>query len=242
MSEVATKAKILPFYLVVDVSWSMSEDGKLGAANTIVGELTDALAVSPTVADKVRFSLLDFSDDSTVVLPLCDLVMESEPAPFAVRGGTSYVAAFQKLRTVIDQDVKQLKADGFAVHRPAVFFFSDGEPTDDDGAWQRAFAELTEYDKTSQTGFAYWPNVIPFGVGSRPETLRELIHPRDRSKAYFMKDGAKPDQVIRQMAEILIASTMASGSSFGNGGPGLVLPDDAALGDDIEAADYGDLL
>ena len=52
----------------------MSQDGKLDAANTIVGELTDALAVSPTIADKVRFAVVDFSDDSQVVLPLCDLV------------------------------------------------------------------------------------------------------------------------------------------------------------------------
>jgi uncharacterized protein YegL len=242
MTDVATQAKILPFYLVVDVSWSMSQDGKLDAANTIVDDLTDALAAQPTVADKVRFAVIDFSDDSHVVLPLCDLVMESRSAPFAVRGGTSYVAAFAMLRTQIEQDVKQLKADGFVVHRPAVFFLSDGEPTDADGDWRRAFTELTTYDKGSGTGFAYWPNVIPFGVGANPDTLRELIHPRDRSKAYFMKDGANPGEVLRQMAEILISSTMASGSSFGNGGPGLVLPEASELDGDIVAADYEDLL
>ena len=160
-----------------------------------------------------------------------------------MRGGTSYVAAFRMLRSVIEQDVKQLKADGFAVHRPAVFFFSAtaSRPTTTAPGSRRSRSSRATTAET-QTGFAYWPNVIPFGVGARPDTLRELIHPRQRSKAYFMKDGAKPDQVIRQMAEVLIASTMASGSSFGNGGPGLVLPDDASLGGEIVAADYEDLL
>ena len=44
------------------------------------------------------------------------------------------------------------------------------------------------------------------------------------------------------MAEILVASTLMSGASFGNGGPGFVLPDETELGDNVMAADYGDLL
>jgi uncharacterized protein YegL len=244
MSEVQVQeqAKILPFYLVVDVSWSMSEDGKLDSANGIVEQLTEALAKQPVIADKVRFGLIDFSDDAHVVLPLCDLSMAPEPPPFAVRGGTSYVSAFNRLHQQIEQDVAQLKGDGFAVHRPAVFFISDGEPTDDEAAWRQAFSELTSYDKASKTGFAFFPNVIPFGVGASMGTLGELIHPRDRSKAYFMKEGANPGKALADMAQILVASTLMSGASFGNGGPGFMLPADDNLGELVESADYEDLL
>lgn len=242
MTDVQPKAKILPMYLVVDVSYSMTEENKMDSANSIVDELRNALAENPVIADKVRFSVIDFSDDSQVVLPLCDLSLEPEIPPFAARGGTSFVAAFRTLRGQIAQDVAQLKADGLDVHRPAAFFISDGEPTDREQEWREAFEELTAYDRTAKTGFAFFPNVIPFGVGARPDTLRELIHPRKRSKAYFMKDGANAGEALRQMAEILVASTLMSGASFGNGGPGFVLPDDADLGDDIEAADYEDLL
>jgi uncharacterized protein YegL len=243
VSTVQTKAKILPFYLVVDVSYSMSEEGKMTSANTIVDELRNALAENPVIADKVRFSVVDFSDDSQVVLPLCDLSMQDAIPPFAPRGGTSYVAAFYTIRSQIEQDVSQLKADGFDVHRPAVFFISDGEPTDHDTAWREAFDQLTAYDRQSKSGFPFYPNVIPFGIGARPDTLKELIHPKNRSKSYFMKDGANAGEALRQMAEILVASTLMSGASFGGGGPGFVLPDDDELGDDIVAADYdGDLL
>lgn len=241
--QVQAKAKILPFYLVVDVSYSMADDNKLDSANTIVSQLSNALAENPVIADKVRFSVIDFSDDSQVVLPLCDLSMQSGTPPFAVRGATSYVAVFRTLRTQIEQDVSQLKADGFDVHRPAVFFISDGEPTDAEEEWRQEFENLTAYDKASKAGFPFYPNMIPFGIGARPETLKELIHPKNRSKSYFMKDGANPGEALRQMAEILVASTLMSGASFGNGGPGFLLPDADDLGDDVTAADYdGDLL
>jgi uncharacterized protein YegL len=241
-TQTQTKANILPFYMVVDVSFSMSLEGKIDSANGIIDELTVALAEQPVVADKVRFGVIDFSDDAQVALPLCDLSMTPAPPPFATRGGTSYVAAFQRLREQIEKDVAQLKADGFAVHRPAVFFISDGEPTDEESAWRQAFAELTSYDKETKTGFAYFPNVIPFGIGARPDTLRDLIHPQQRSRAYFMKDGANAGKALAEMAEILIASTMLSGASFGNGGPGFVLPDESDMGGNVEAADYEDLL
>ena len=243
MSDEQARAKILPFYLLVDVSYSMSEEGKMDSANRIVDELRSALAENPVIADKVRFSVIDFSDDSQVVLPLCDLSMQSTIPKFAPRGATSYVAAFQTLRSQIAQDVSQLKADGFDVHRPAAFFISDGEPTDDEQDWRAAFEELTAYDSTTKSGFPFFPNMIPFGLGARPETMKELIFPRKRSKCYLMKDGADAAGALRQMAEILVASTLLSGASFGNGGPGFVLPTEDDLGPDLMVEDYdGDLL
>jgi uncharacterized protein YegL len=242
MGDVTAKAKILPFYLLVDVSYSMTEDGKLDAANNIVKEMRNALAEHPVVADKIRFGVIDFSDEANVVVPLCDLSMYEGDAPFAPRGGTSYVAAFNTARQQIERDVDQLKADGFDVHRPALFFVSDGLPTDEDTAWRDAFERLTSYDKVNKAGFAYYPNVIPFGIGTSPEVLREVIHPRDRSKCYFMQDGANAGEVLSSMAQILIASTLLSGASFGEGGPGFVLPDDATVGEKVVAADYEDLL
>jgi uncharacterized protein YegL len=237
-----SKAKILPFYLVVDVSYSMTQDGKLDAANGITKELKNALAEQPVIADKVRFSVIDFSDEAQVVFPLGDLSMQEDDVHFDPRGGTSFVAAFRTLRTEIDRDVKQLKADGFDVHRPAVFFISDGDPTDGEGEWQQAFVDLTSYDKATKSGFPYYPNVIPFGVGATPGTLKELIYPRERSKCYMAKDGANPGDALRQMVEVLVSSTMLSGASFGAGGPGMVLPDAGDLGGDIVEADYEDLV
>jgi uncharacterized protein YegL len=228
------KGKLLPFYLVVDVSWSMSGT-KLDTANTIMPQVLDAVANAPILCDKVRFSVIDFSDDAQVRLPLCDLLDNVTLPSFSIRGGTSYVSAFRLLRTEIETNVKQLKADGFAVHRPAVFFLSDGEPTDKDPEWRAAFAELTHYDKGTLSGFSMYPNFVPCGVDDAdPKVLQELIHPVGGNKPMRMyledkSNNGGAAQAIAGMAEVLISSVLASGESMAQGNSGIILPPDEDL-------------
>lgn len=227
------KAKLLPFYLVIDVSWSMDGDN-LQAANNIMPTLVDVLGQNPILADKVRFGLVDFSDTAQVLLPLCDLLDPNLTLPgLAVRGGTSYAAAFRALRKQIEQDVLQLKADNFSVHRPAVFFLSDGAPTDDEAEWRAAFAELTEYDRQTNTGFAMYPNLIPFGVDNAdPKVMQQLIHPATGNKQmrmFMMDSGNDTAEAIKAMAEIMISSVLSSGMGVAGGASGIVLPDPTQL-------------
>ena len=66
-----TEMLVLPFYVVVDVSYSMTTPRKqsdgglsgipLDSGNDIVRAVKVALDEAPILADKVRFSLLDFS-------------------------------------------------------------------------------------------------------------------------------------------------------------------------------------
>ncbi|WP_433802980.1 vWA domain-containing protein [Actinomycetospora sp. CA-084318] len=218
-------AKILPFYLVVDVSYSMLGP-KLDSANEVMPAVRDALAKNPILADKVRFSVIDFGDEARVRLPLCDPLTVGTLPTMNVRGMTSYASAFWELRTAIETDVKQLKADGLQVHRPAVFFLSDGLPTDHDDVWRQAFADLTQT-------FREWPNVIPCGVDQAdPAVMQELIHPATGPKKmqmYMMERGADAGQAINAVTEILISSVIASGASLARGEKGIVLPDQAQL-------------
>jgi uncharacterized protein YegL len=226
---------LLPFYLVIDVSWSMSGD-KLKQANNITPQVADALAKNPILNDKIRFGLIDFSDDARVVLPLSDMSAQQSLPGLSIRGGTNYGAAFRLLRTQLESDVTQLRADGYKVHRPAVFFLSDGEPTD---KWQADFQALTQYDSAAGTGFKYYPVVVPFGIGQdvNRDTLRQLVYPLAKSKLYVTADGADAATAIKSMAEILISSVLASGQSVGAGGAGLVLPDKSQLPADIDVED-----
>ena len=222
------QGKLLPFYLVVDVSASMS-GRKLDAANKIMIEVRNALAKAPILADKVRFGLIDFGSDAQVRLPLCDVLDDGVTVPtLTVRGATSYLAAFRLLRRQIEADVDHLKADGFAVHRPAVFFLSDGEPTDRDADWRTAFHDLTWYEKDTKQGFAKFPNVIPFGVDqANPQVLQSLIHPATGNKQmqmYLMDKGEDAAKAIMSVAEILISSVLASSHSVGVNGSGIMLP------------------
>ena len=214
------KAKILPFYVLIDVSASMSGQ-KLNEANQIMPQVVDALAQAPILADKVRFCVIDFGTDAQVRLPLCDVLDEHSSLPsLTIRGATSYAAAFRLLRSEIEINVKQLKADGYLVHRPAVFFISDGEPTDPEHEWRTAFQELT--------GFATYPNFVPCGVDqANPKVLASLIHPATGPKQmqmYLMEQGQNPADAIAAIAEILISSMLASGQSMAQGSSGMILP------------------
>jgi uncharacterized protein YegL len=224
-----TLAKLLPFYLVIDVSHSMS-GAPLESANKIMPAVVDTLAQDPILSDKVRFGLIDFASDARVQLPLCDVLDANLVLPdLQVRGATSYAAAFTLLRSEIESNIKQLKADGYAVHRPAVFFLSDGTPTDPADVWQSAFRDLITYDPSTKTGFAMFPNVVPCGVGGAdPKTLKSLIHPATGPKAmqmYLMDKGENPAAAITAIAEILISSMLSSGQSMAQGSAGIILPD-----------------
>lgn len=223
--------KILPFYLVVDVSASMTGD-RMTALNNVVPQLVDALARDPILSDKVRFALINFSEDARVRLPLADLLDPGLVIPrLEERSMTSFVAALELLRSEIVANVDLLKADGFEVHRPAVFFVSDGVP-DHHEDWQPAFAALTSYDPATGDGFRMYPNIIPCAVADAdPRVMQKLIHPpsgRRAMKMYLMDAGFDPAKAITAIAEILVASVIQSVSAAGSGST-LRLPHDTDL-------------
>jgi uncharacterized protein YegL len=233
------QGKLLPFYLVVDVSASMSGP-RLDAVNQIMPAVVDVLAETPILADKVRFGLLDFGTDAQVRLPLCDPLDDDVTLPMlSVRGLTSFAEAFRLLRAEIKSNVNQLKADGFLVHRPAVFFLSDGEPTDPVDDWQNAFRELTE-------GFPMYPNLVPCGVAqANPKTMQQLIHPAEgpkRMQMYLMDRGEDAAKAITQIAEILISSMIKSGESMAQGNSGLILPDKGQMPAGVSAYSADDFV
>ena len=231
-------AKLLPFYLIVDVSISMAGD-KLDSANRMLPAIVDALAQNPILSDKVRFGLIDFSNDAQIRLPLCDLLEPSLQLPtLSVRGGTSYSAAFRALKSEIQTNVAQLKADQYIVHRPTAWFISDGAPTDPDNQWRQDFANLTSS--------SMYPNFIPCGVdGADPAILSSLVYPNSGSKPmamYMMDPGFEPAKAITAMAEVLISSMLASGYSLATGQSGTILPPRSDLPAGISQFDPDDFV
>lgn len=206
--------QILPFYLVADASYSMSQDNKIDTLNQLLPQLRDELMRNPVVGDMVRFGLLDFSDDATVVLPLTDIRAVEVLPTLTPRGGTSFVAAFDLLRQQIESDYAQLKADGFTIKRTTVVFLSDGAPTDDDAVWRQAFTELTQYDPETHAGNRLFPNLIPIGIGDCDrEKLSELRHRKEGNAAMpamFMADGGNPAKAIAELIPLLIRSIVNS--------------------------------
>jgi uncharacterized protein YegL len=223
---------VLAFYILIDVSFSMQGD-PIDAVNMMLPEIIDSIEASPTLGDLVRLGAIDFADDAHAVLRLGDL-RDVHPIPqFTLRGGTSFAAAFRQLRKEIESDYAQLKGDGYKAYRPAVFFITDGEPIDDQNDINAAFAELTD------PSFRARPNIIPFGVGgATKEILEPWVFPKSLEskkpmRSYVYQGGGSAADAIRQIAEVLIGSIVASANSVNAEGSagGFIPPDDEELDD-----------
>lgn len=219
---------ILAFYIVIDVSYSMKEDGAIDAANQLLPSIMDAIAENPTLGDLVRVGVMDFSDDFQIVLPLGDLRAVEHVPQLTVRAGTSFAAAFRGLRREIESDISQLKSDGFKVFRPAVFFITDGAPTDEHDDLSGAFAELTAAD------FRARPNIIPFGLGAATkDVLEPWVFPQGRMRSFAAKDGIDPGKALAGIGEILVGSIIASANAVNEDGESgsFKLPEEDELSD-----------
>src|SRR5579875_2203095 len=129
-----TKGHLLPIYVLADESASMHYYA--AELNDGLISLYETLRSEPMIAAKVRLSVLGFSDDVAVRMALADLRSHEGLPELMSRGSTDYQAAFQDLLTRIPQDIVTLKSSGYLVHRPAVFFLSDGQPNQDN--WHQA--------------------------------------------------------------------------------------------------------
>ncbi|MEV6305200.1 hypothetical protein AB0M02_37710 [Actinoplanes sp. NPDC051861] len=224
MSESA--GRVLPVYLVADESRSMSP--VVDELNAGLRSLHDALLREPLAAAKVRFSIVGFSEDVIVHSALADLRNESSLPLLSVRTGTAYGVAFTLLLDRIPADVRALKREGFAVHRPAVFFLSDGQPTDV-GQWESVYDQLVDRERTPTA-----PNIIACGIGeARAETI---LHVATRPEfAFVATPGVEVGLAIAEFCTALTRSVIKSGQAVGGNDAELVVerPDSFRMAVDV---------
>lgn len=203
---------LLPFYGLGDESESMAGE-PVGAINTALEELHAAVRENPVVADLTRFGLVAFSTSPEVLLPLSDLSQVAQVPGLSAGGCTNYGAAFDHLRSAIGSDVATLAADGYRVYRPAVFFFSDGQPTD--RGWEAALARLQD------RSWALRPNIVAFGFGQAdPAVIAKVA----TLKAYMAAGGVSAAQALSEWAKVLLNSMLTSAQKLVSGHPALALP------------------
>jgi uncharacterized protein YegL len=183
---------VLPFYVVCDESFSMIDH--IDALNDGLLELRSAVGTDPVVADRTRFCLIGFSESPRIRLPLCRLSEITEISGVTARAATNFGAVFAFLRVTITQDVDLLKKRSAQVCRPAVFFLSDGQPTDP-ATWPAAYAALTDPNWPAR------PNVIAFGIGDAdPVTIGRI----GTFRSFMSQDGVSPASVLHEFARTLV--------------------------------------
>ena len=195
---------LLPVYFVADQSASMTPH--IGELNDGLLSLQDALQRESFAAAKVRFSVIGFSDDAFTYLEPADLRSAPLLPDLVAQGRTSYCAAFEELIYRISVDVPRLKSHGFSVHRPVVFFLTDGAPTDRED-WRAVRARLLNQPAA--------PNILSFGIGQAdPTIVAELA-----TKAEFalvadrrMDTGAAITEFLTSLTQSVISSGNAVAS------------------------------
>src|SRR5262249_30456751 len=200
---VEPRGNLLPFYVVIDESGSMKRH--VPALNEGLAGLYAALLREPMAAAKVRFSVLGFSHDCVIRLHLADLRHANALPQVVSAGATNYGAAFSTLRRQIPQDVATLRSQQYAVHRPAVVFLSDGQPSDKD--WRVSHRSLTD-----RSSLPIAPNIIACGVA---EADARTIHEVATSPyfAFIAENSADIGAAIRRFFVSLTRSMVASGRS-----------------------------
>jgi uncharacterized protein YegL len=208
--------QILPFYVVCDQSYSMADH--LDALNDGLAQLHRAVGTDPVVADKTRFCLIGFAGDAEILQPLCRLSDVVDIVGLTTQAGTSFGVAFTLLRETIERDVDLLKADAHRVYRPAVFFLSDGHPTDP-ATWPDAYERLVDPDWPAR------PNIISFGIG---DADADTIGRIGTFQAFMSTGGVSPGSALHGFARALTTSVVRSGGTSPDGDLVLQVPDRVA--------------
>ena len=199
----STRGQLLLFYLVADASASMS-GRPIEAINQALPEIHDAIATNPLVAEKTRLGIISFNSVARVLLPASNLADIQLLPNIKAEGATSFGNAFTAIRTQLETDVRTLKEDGYRVYRPAIFFFTDGQPTDAD--WRKHYHALVD------PGFSLHPNIVTFGLGDANEEVIGALSTKDMP-TYMARQGTSPAEAVTQVAKSLLRSVIRSGQS-----------------------------
>lgn len=209
---------VFPFYLCLDASASMA-GAPVESVNRQLPVLRAAVGEDPAVAEVIRFGIVTFNDRAETTLPLSDLSMIESVPPVVAQGRTSYAAAFDHLRAVIEDDYHASRARGDRWYRPAVIFVSDGRPTDDRERWLAAHSRLTD------PGWRRRPNILAFGFGDADSAVLAQVSERKPNRAFIAAEGAEPAAVVPELLAGLIQSIVSSSASVYTGEAQLVPPE-----------------
>jgi uncharacterized protein YegL len=167
----------------------MGQSGFIAAMNQALTEVHAALAGDPMGFDHVRLSIIAFSDNTEVLLPLCKVTDVADMPRITESGLTNYGTAFELLQSTIEDDVSSMKGEGFRVYRPLVFFMSNGEPSDN---WELAYEGLTNH--------TFRPHITSFGFECADATILAKI----ATMGFYV--GQDDADAGRALADVMISN------------------------------------
>lgn len=205
---------VLPFVLVLDTSSSMTDVE--AALNEVATTISRELAAVPRIAEVVELSIITFSDQPGEHLPMGPPDLSEDIAPIRCGGSTNYTAAFELLDQLLADEIARFTAEGLEVHRPTVFFLTDGQPNTG-GDWRQALAQLEARSDR--------PNLFAFGYGNTdPTVLQEVAN-----VAAFQFGQGRPDRTTLIEFADKIVGTIIGSATTGQLDPNLAVPAGATV-------------
>lgn len=134
-------ARPLPVVVLVDVSGSMLEHGKIQALNLAMREMLDSFRGEDDLRAEIHVAVIAFGETARVHTPLGPAA-KTTWSDMPAQGSTPLGAAIDLARQMLeDRAVVPSRA-----YRPTLVLVSDGQPTDN-GAWKAAIAALLQSER-----------------------------------------------------------------------------------------------
>jgi uncharacterized protein YegL len=151
--------------------------------------------------------VIGFSDTAFTYLEPADLrVLQGMPV-LTAQSLTSYAAAFDQLAYRISVDIPGVTAQGYTVHRPAVFFLTHGLPNEHED-WRSVRANLLAQPAA--------PNILAFGIGDADAAVICEIATKPHF-AFVAARGVDTGAAISEFLTSLTQSVISSGQALASG-------------------------
>lgn len=196
--EIAEGQEVMPFYLILDQSGSMKYD--LETLRKTVEQLIAELRTDPETNDTALLGVISFGSSARVTIPLSRLSSIGTVPPLEILGGTNYSAAWHEYDLAFRTDRQAIRKRNGQIHRPCVFFLTDGAPGDRQ-QFRNVF--LTTQGKDATKG---WPYVIAYGFRDAPaDVLKDIAYPDFGEKLgqWFLLKDDDPKTVIEQVKDLI---------------------------------------
>lgn len=202
------RLKCLPTYIVLDTSTSMDDHVEL--LNNSLQDLHKVAYQDPQISEFAHISIIVFNTEAHLVLPMSDISQISQLPRVRCGGRTEYAKVFDLLRERIDADVPALRAADRLVLRPAVFFMTDGGPTDgfteqtrqpDERIWKASLSRLVD------PNWERHPHVVTFGFGTANESVLGTVA---TLQAFIAEEGADQSEALTDVFTFLLRTLSIS--------------------------------
>lgn len=156
-----------PVVLVLDTSYSMLDQNKIGLLNDGVQQFRDEVLKDPIAALRIEVAVISFGGEQVKVETDFTTALDFQPRVLDADGNTPMGAAMRKALEIVEDRKAVYRSQGVQYFRPWIWLLTDGQPNDD---WKDAAAQAKRAEQDRKV------TIFAVGVGDDADlgTLSEF--------------------------------------------------------------------